>query len=27
VAPPGQAQVRMPDFDALIAGFHAERTT
>lgn len=25
VAPPGQAQVRMPDFDALLAGFHAER--
>jgi hypothetical protein len=22
VAPPGQAQARMPDFDALIAGFH-----
>ncbi|HVG57755.1 MAG TPA: hypothetical protein VNA24_04325 [Hyalangium sp.] len=25
VAPPGQAEVRMPDFNALITGFHAER--
>ena len=25
VAPPGQAEARMPDFDALLAGFHAER--
>jgi hypothetical protein len=27
VAPPAQAEVRMPDFNALIAGFHAERKT
>jgi len=26
VAPPGMAAERMPDFDALLAGFHAERT-
>jgi hypothetical protein len=25
VAPPGQAEARMADFDALLAGFHAER--
>jgi hypothetical protein len=25
VAPPGQAELRMADFDALLAGFHAER--
>ncbi|MCP3099161.1 hypothetical protein LZ198_09800 [Myxococcus sp. K15C18031901] len=25
VAPPGTAAERMPDFDALLAGFHAER--
>ncbi|WP_224372902.1 hypothetical protein [Hyalangium versicolor] len=25
VAPPGQAEARMPDFDALLAGFHTER--
>ncbi|RJS20260.1 hypothetical protein DRW03_19985 [Corallococcus sp. H22C18031201] len=24
VAPPGMAEARMPDFDALLAGFHAE---
>lgn len=27
VAPPGQAEPRMPDFDHLLAGFHAERKT
>lgn len=26
VAPPGGAEARMADFDALLAGFHAERT-
>jgi hypothetical protein len=25
VAPPGQAEARLPDFDAVLAGFHAER--
>ncbi|MBN1206676.1 MAG: hypothetical protein JXB05_17465 [Myxococcaceae bacterium] len=25
VAPPAQAQARMPDFDGLLAGFHVER--
>lgn len=26
VAPPGQAEARMADFEALLAGFHAERS-
>jgi hypothetical protein len=27
VAPPGQAEARMADFEALLSGFHAERDT
>ncbi|MDY7230198.1 hypothetical protein [Hyalangium rubrum] len=27
IAPPGEAQARMADFDALLAGFHTERDT